>query len=577
MTETASERRPPPADESPNGRPGNEPTEPREVELKYRVTDPAIAGHLLERRRIGPFEAEQGVETVETADRFLDTADRVFGARLLAVRLRATDGGTIVTVKGPSSAGPGGSVSRLELEGPAGGDDPSAWPVSAARDRVASVADGRPLLEVARLRQRRRRRLFRHDEDIVELTVDDVEVVDGDRVIDAWTEIEAELRAGDPDALADLGAALESTGSLRPAPESKYAAALRAIERIRDVTAGPTVLSTAGQRPSAVAAVGAPPTVMAPKEPPLAPAAEAVSRRTAGDRSLDELARSIVETQVERLLAHEAGTRSGDDEAVHKMRVATRRLRAAWRVFDDVLPGGSRLRRDIRRTARALGAVRDLDVLVAYLDRYAKANPTEQAALAPLHGDWSERREGARVDLLRVLDGRSYGRWPADVLDRIATDGGGRKGGAPPPRVRDSAGSRTWAAHERVRAFEPALRWADVPALHELRIADKRLRYTLEFFGDALGSDVRPLVERTVRLQDHIGELHDADVAAGLARAFLDDHATSATRGEIAAIGRFIGHADADVADRRSTVGTVWHAVAGLEFRRRLARVLADL
>ena len=82
-----------------------------------------------------------------------------------------------------------------------------------------------------------------------------------------------------------------------------------------------------------------------------------------------------------------------------------------------------------------------------------------------------------------------------------------------PHRVRDTAASRIWAAYEQVRAYEPVLRWADVETLHELRIAGKWLRYTLEFVREALGDDAAPLIARVTALQDHLGLMNDADVA----------------------------------------------------------------
>ena len=91
--------------------------------------------------------------------------------------------------------------------------------------------------------------------------------------------------------------------------------------------------------------------------------------------------------------------------------------------------------------------------------------------------------------------------------------------------------SRIWAAYEGVRAYEPVMRWADVTTLHDLRIAAKWLRYTLEFVREALGRDAGPVIEKVVALQDHLGWLHDADVAAGLARAFLVEHAGTPERG----------------------------------------------
>ena len=116
--------------------------------------------------------------------------------------------------------------------------------------------------------------------------------------------------------------------------------------------------------------------------------------------------------------------------------------------------------------------------------------------------------------------------------------------------------SRVWAAYEALRAYEPVMRWADVTTLHDLRIAAKWLRYTLEFVREALGRDAGPVIEKVVALQDHLGWLHDADVAAGLARGFLVEHAGDLTEVESAAIGRYLVDRERSLAKLRRTVGT---------------------
>ena len=70
-------------------------------------------------------------------------------------------------------------------------------------------------------------------------------------------------------------------------------------------------------------------------------------------------------------------------------------------------------------------------------------------------------------------------------------------------------------------AFEDGLRTADLATLHQLRIAGKWLRYTLEFVREALEPDAAALIGPVVALQDHLGVQHDLHVAATLAREFV--------------------------------------------------------
>ena len=116
--------------------------------------------------------------------------------------------------------------------------------------------------------------------------------------------------------------------------------------------------------------------------------------------------------------------------------------------------------------------------------------------------------------------------------------------------------SRIWTAYEVVRAYEPVMRWADVTTLHDLRIAAKWLRYTLEFVREALGRDAGPVIEKVVALQDHLGWLHDADVAANLARALPRGARGRLSEAESAAIGRYLVDRERELARLRRTVGS---------------------
>jgi CHAD domain-containing protein len=296
-----------------------------------------------------------------------------------------------------------------------------------------------------------------------------------------------------------------------------------------------------------------------------------------------EAGRKVMRFHLARMLAREAGTRAGiDPEELHAMRVATRRQRAAWRVFGaSFRPGRTkRYRNGLREIASRLGAVRDLDVLLEAADLYRADLPVaEQRALEPLLSDWREHRDDARVLLIRELDSDGYRRWVDDYRDFVRTEGASvvPVGPTQPHRVRDTTASRLWNAYEQVRGYEPVLRWADVETLHELRIAGKWLRYTLEFVREALGRDAGPVIEKVVALQDHLGWLHDADVAAGLARAFLVEHAGDLTEAESAAIGRYLVDRERTLAKLRRTVGVPWRGVSSLAFRRSLGRLVAGL
>jgi CHAD domain-containing protein len=301
------------------------------------------------------------------------------------------------------------------------------------------------------------------------------------------------------------------------------------------------------------------------------------------DDHIAEAGRKVLRFHLARMLAKEQGTRDGgDSEDLHDMRVATRRQRAAWRVFGDAFRGGrtKTYRRGLREIASRLGAVRDLDVLLEAADAYRNDLPAnEQRALEPLLSGWRAHREDARRLLIRELDSDDYRRWVDDYGEFVRHEGLAVVPVAPtqPHRVRDTAGSQILTAYEGVRAYEPVLRWADVETLHELRIAGKWLRYTLEFVREALPPDASTLIARVTALQDHLGQLNDANVTAGMARSFLVENAGGLSALESAAIGRYLVSREREVARLRRTVGGPWRGVSGVSFRRSLGRSVAGL
>ena len=264
------------------------------------------------------------------------------------------------------------------------------------------------------------------------------------------------------------------------------------------------------------------------------------------------------------------------------MRVSTRRMRAAWRVFGDGFRPDrtARFNRRLRAIAARLGTVRDLDVLIEATTTFAASLPTaEREGLDPLIDSWREQREAARSLLIRELDSGGYRRFVEEYSEFVLTPGALIVHVDPtsPHRVRDTAGSRILMAYEHVRAYESVLRWADVPTLHQLRMEAKRLRYTLEFVREALGPEAPALISRVVALQDHLGAMNDAEVGAHMARAYLVEHAGDLTDGQSSAISRYLVAREREVARLKRTVGVPWRSVAGLTFRRALGRTIAAL
>jgi CHAD domain-containing protein len=539
------------------------PAGPVEIELKYRPESIADGERYLALDEIGGLAAERRrTRTTHLEDRYVDTADGALARAGYAARLRITASSTIISVKATNRRSTArGPFRREELEGPADRTSPPRdWPHSAARSLILELGGDAPLVELVTVRQVRRKRELSSPESVLEVSLDEVEVVLRSQVVSRFVELEVELVRGDEAGLASVGQVLDADPALKASRESKLEAALSAVMDHGPTSEAPTDAGTA--RPPLV--VGRTPGVLATD-----PVAEA--------------GRKVLRFHFARMLAREAGTRTGEDpEELHAMRVATRRMRAAWRVFGDGFrPGRTKSHRArLRETAARLGAVRDLDVLIAGAEAWQAELPaTETGGLEPLLAAWRGYREDARVLLIHHLDSDAHARFVESFRVFVQTEGDGARPAeaTAPHRVRDTAPSRAWAAYEKVRAYEPVLRWADVETLHELRIAAKWLRYTLEFVRETLQPDVELLVPRVVALQDHLGLLHDADVAASMARTFLVEHGGDLDGTASAVIGRYLASRDRDVARLRRTVGIPWRGLAGVTFRRRLGRALAGL
>ena len=112
-----------------------------------------------------------------------------------------------------------------------------------------------------------------------------------------------------------------------------------------------------------------------------------------------EAVRKILRSQFQVMVDSEAGSRKGKNiDAVHDMRVATRRMRAAFRLFGSYFrpTAIAGFQKDLRKMGRALGAVRDLDVFNREAQIYLETLPEDRKdGLDPLFGQWErERRSG---------------------------------------------------------------------------------------------------------------------------------------------------------------------------------------
>jgi CHAD domain-containing protein/CYTH domain-containing protein len=257
------------------------------------------------------------------------------------------------------------------------------------------------------------------------------------------------------------------------------------------------------------------------------------------DRSSEEAARLIALSFLDQ--AKQAAARlpeASDVEALHDFRVAVRRLRSTARAWRGALRGSVRKthRRALRDLQARTGEARDAEVQRAWLDTQVEMSPGQRAGMAWMRDRLAKRREAVVASAAEAL-------LPAfHALERSLRADLGRIRSE--RRLIDPASAERFAAaaarsvREHGRALLEQLEalgaLEDQRALHETRIAGKRLRYLIEPLRPYVPASVE-LVDRMKSLQDLLGELNDAHVLCDeLGRAMEEAAAERARRAHAA-------------------------------------------
>ena len=201
----------------------------------------------------------------------------------------------------------------------------------------------------------------------------------------------------------------------------------------------------------------------------------------------------------------------GNKEALHKARIASRRIREAL----PLLSAGDRVRRlerKIRQITRALGPVRELDVALQILDEVENSGELSRAALTRLRQAIARERQVLQAEMKRRLDGCNVPklRKRATVAARKAIESRSlRRDPVRLARARARAARRA----ERLRAAIESASGIYLPdRLHDVRIAVKKLRYALELVRELSGSRATAHLKTLSNIQDALGRMHDLEV-----------------------------------------------------------------
>ncbi len=472
-----------------------------EVEWQFDAPDlGAVATWLHQHGAEGDWQM-RAAEAQEITDTYFDTPDWHFFRAGYVLRMRCVPGQLAEITLKSFGAREAGLRSRREISAalaePA--SDPSTWPMRAP-DPVgqyikAVLGRGRqPIQPLFSARTRRTRFVLRAGQsDLAEIALDETSIERSKcagAVVLARVEVEL-LTSSAAEDVSRFVAQMRAACGLRPATRSKFELGLRAQ----------------GLKPTFDPKLGTP----------------AVATQVGADETVATLAFAVLREHFARLLTIEPALRLGEDpEAIHRARVAIRRLRSALSLFRAHLPADAqRYKEELRWVAGLLGEVRDLDVqreqLLAW--QATRAFPWAED-LAPVHAWLARQRARAYAALLRGLNTTRYRRF-ADAFARFLREGESVVAEAGQVPIRQALPRLIRKRHAKLRKLGDALTLDAPPEdYHALRIQCKRLRYALDTGGHLFGRRTQAYLARCAALQELLGEIQDAHVAAHHARAW---------------------------------------------------------
>ncbi len=211
------------------------------------------------------------------------------------------------------------------------------------------------------------------------------------------------------------------------------------------------------------------------------------------------------------------GARKGDVHAVHQARVATRRIREALPLIAHGRSGKS-LKKSVRRLTRALGPLRELDVALLNLDQMRASGDVSETAIARLRQLITEERTRVGDEMLKRIQ-----QYNLPKLQKKAVESARRgpvKAGARDPGRAAAAMARAARRADNLRSAIDNAAGIYLPdRLHQVRIAVKKLRYTLEIARDLSGSRATARIRVLKRVQDLLGRMHDLEMLIARTRA----------------------------------------------------------
>lgn len=272
-----------------------------------------------------------------------------------------------------------------------------------------------------------------------------------------------------------------------------------------------------------------------------------------GDQRLTEATALILRAKLPAVLRYEAAVEVGGVEAVHDMRIESKRLREAVRVLRPAVPraAAQRLLPTVEELNDLLGQVRDRDVLAEALENLQERQEGLAVLTRVVRSLRRERTKHHRelVRFLRRLRRSDFAEFYGELMDKLRT------AHKPGPQVLAFGAEAVRRRLKQVVDNLAAVRAPDdIERFHRQRIRVKKLKYALEPFLSLLPEQLRPVYRQIGVLQELMGQVHDIDVQLEVLQAWRETH------GE--APGLAVAVAQLEVDRRKLTRRTAKHLAA---------------
>jgi len=468
---------------------GKEPDPPVEVELKLEVEPDdldKVLAHPLLCSNAGKASRKQRLHST-----YFDTPDHVLKQAGISLRIRRNGTQRIQTIKA-AQVSSGVALTREEWEHEVDSDQPDF--------AVAKQTALKPFLKLREVIRpiftvvvERTLHELPHGRSLIEVAADRGQVEGQARTL-SFGEVELELKQGTAADLFGLALILAEAAPLRLSFKTKAERGFEAVsaDKPKRIKAGSIELKRRMTSAGAFQVIGA--------------------------------------SCLKHLMANEAIVRDAPEaDAVHQMRVALRRLRAAITLFKTIVEDDRRdqIKAELKGMANILGGARDLDVYIATVLEPARAWHENDAALDALLAETDERRRRSYENVQETIVSAGF---VNGILETAAWIQGGdwMRDDTKATRKRRDLPVSTLAEEELRRRWKRILKRGrrltelSPEERHQVRIEIKKLRYATEFFeslfkGKGAKKRKRAALRTLEALQETLGKLNDIAVSANMA------------------------------------------------------------